>query len=154
MQRSVADAKRPRMHLISTHDTSANPPLPTPGPTSASVISEEDAAIQLMRLIDPLAITPILSPVTGDDLTERVSEIESSHEINGDGGHTRCTLCIVSKKGCDKKRPCGRCVQLGIDPQDCVSDDERGSAKRKVAARRRSSMFTRTVGRTRRINRS
>lgn len=125
-------------------------PTPTTASTSASVISDEDVAIQLMRLTDPLA-TPLLSPsVASED-----PDIKESSEPTGDEGeHSRCTRCISSKKGCDRKRPCHRCVQQGVDEVDCVSDDERGSAKRKIAALRRSTMMGRHVGRPRKVSRS
>lgn len=108
--------------------------LPTPTPTSASVISDEDVAIQLMRLTDPLA-TPILSPsVTGDEEHEEKSLPVPGHDNKE---HNRCTRCIASKKGCDRKRPCGRCVQQGLEEWECTSDDEKGSARKRVAALRR-----------------
>jgi hypothetical protein len=133
----------------------ANPPLPTPTPTSASVISDEDVAIQLMRLTDPLA-TPILSPSVVDEENEpeQQAQTESSHPPKADGEHSRCTRCIASKKGCDRKRPCGRCVQQGFEVEDCVSDDEKGTARKRVAALRRSTMMARTVGKSRRSGHS
>lgn len=136
----------PREHLLG--QTS----LPTPTPTSASVISDEDVAIQLIRLTDPLA-TPILSPCVLDSEPEtqssRVDSFQASQEENP---HGRCTRCISSKKGCDRKRPCGRCLQQGFDDSSCHSDDEKGSARKKVAAMRRSTMMGKTVGRSRRVN--
>jgi hypothetical protein len=129
----------PRDRIFSTQT------LPTPTPTSASVISDEDAAIQLMRLTDPLA-TPLRSPSIIDEEehdTPVVAQEEQKHQ------HNRCTRCIGSKKGCDRKRPCSRCVQQGFEEWECKSDDERESARKKVAALRRSTMMGRTVVRSR-----
>jgi len=145
---------------ISPRDTKPFPSLPTPTPTSASVISDEDAAIQLMRLTDPLA-TPLLSPSIIDENEEHMHHTEASGMgrekgvVPGERGagdadfaveeeHSRCTRCIGAKKGCDRRRPCGRCVGQGFE-NDCISDDEIGTARRKVAALRRSSMIGRSI---------
>ena len=138
------------MSLKSTQDISfSGQAYATPTPTTASVISDEDVAIQLMRLTDPLA-TPLLSP----SVASEENEAKESPEPAGEEEHSRCTRCISSKKGCDRKRPCNRCIQQGVDEADCVSDDERGSAKRKIAALRRSTMMGRHVGRPRKVSHS
>jgi len=114
-------------------------PLPTPTPTSASVISDEDVAIQLMRLTDPLA-TPLLSPSilsNEEDHHEQMSPPNIPTTTTVQSSHSRCTRCIASKKGCDRKRPCSRCIQQGFEEEDCVSDDEKGSARKRVAVLRR-----------------
>lgn len=36
----------------------------------------------------------------------------------------RCTRCKKAKKGCDRKRPCSRCVASGLGPEDCISEGE------------------------------
>lgn len=36
----------------------------------------------------------------------------------------RCKACIARKKGCDRQRPCGRCVDKGLGWEDCVPEDE------------------------------
>jgi Fungal Zn(2)-Cys(6) binuclear cluster domain len=142
------------MTFASTRDgLFLNQPLPTPTSTSASVISDEDVAIQLMRLTDPLA-TPILSPSVVDEENDTNSiQDEPSQSSSSTIEHSRCTHCISSKKGCDRKRPCSRCVQQGFEEWQCTSDDEKGTAKRKIAALRRSTMMGRTIGRSRRIAR-
>ncbi len=145
--------KTTRMSLKSTQDLSFSnqvyaTPTPTTASTSASVISDEDVAIQLMRLTDPLA-TPLLSPSVASEEHETRDASETTAEE-----HSRCTRCISSKKGCDRKRPCQRCVHQGIDDSDCVSDDEKGSARRKIAALRRSSATGRNVGRPRKVLRA
>src|SRR5271154_7142756 len=128
------------MTLNPSRDTLFPPPLPTPTPTSASVISDEDVAIQLMRLTDPLA-TPLLSPSVISDPEEEEEQQQQSvpQQIlpHTTSEHSRCTHCIASKKGCDRKRPCGRCVQQGFEVGECISDDEKGSARKRVAALRR-----------------
>lgn len=146
--------KTTRMSLKSTRDVLLGnqayaTPTPTTTSTSASVISDEDVAIQLMRLTDPLA-TPLLSP----SVASEEHETRDADETTAEEEHSRCTRCISSKKGCDRKRPCQRCVQQGIDDSDCVSDDEKGSARRKIAALRRSSAMGRNVGRPRKVIRS
>jgi hypothetical protein len=132
------------MTLNPPRDTLFPPPLPTPTPTSASVISDEDVAIQLMRLTDPLA-TPILSPSVIDSETD----VPPPSTAKAADEHTRCTRCIASKKGCDRKRPCARCVRQGFEDAECMSDDEGGSARKKVAALRR--MGRGSVGRVRKV---
>lgn len=141
--------KNTRMSSKSTRDPSyGNQAYATPTPTSASVISDEDVAIQLMRLTDPLA-TPLLSPSVASEEHETIDS-----EFAADEEHSRCTRCIATKKGCDRKRPCLRCVHQGVEEADCVSDDESGTAKRKIAALRRSTMVGRGVGRPRKVSRS
>lgn len=132
----------------------SNHPLPTPTSTSASVISDEDVALQLMRLNDPSA-TPILSPSIVDEEEHEDPVLQSGAPQHQETnlGHSRCTNCITSKKGCDKKRPCGRCVQQGLEEWQCMSDDERGTARKKIAALRRSTMMGRSIGRARRSTR-
>jgi hypothetical protein len=44
-------------------------------------------------------------------------------------------------------------VQAGCDT-DCASDDEKGTAKKRIAALRRSTMIGRSVGRPRKPSRS
>src|SRR5277367_2753161 len=134
------------MTLNPPRDILFPPPLPTPTPTSASVISDEDVAIQLMRLTDPLA-TPLLSPSVID--SENDFPVSTTSTNGASDEHGRCTRCIASKKGCDRKRPCGRCVQQGFDGTECTSDDEGGSARKKVAALRR--MGRGGVGKMRRV---
>lgn len=41
----------------------------------------------------------------------------------------RCQRCRKSKKGCDRQRPCGRCVDAGIGVDGCVSEDEGNGRK-------------------------
>lgn len=36
----------------------------------------------------------------------------------------RCKACIARKKGCDRKRPCRRCVDKGLGWEECVPEDE------------------------------
>jgi len=152
---SSRSRKVTRMSLKSTNDILfGNQPLPTPTPTSASVISDEDVAIQLMRLTEPLA-TPILSPSVVDEDNDLQSiQEEPSHHNHADVEHGRCTRCISSKKGCDRKRPCQRCVAQGLEDWECASDDEKGSARKKIAALRRSTSMGRNVGRPRKPSRS
>lgn len=151
---SPSPNKVTRMSVKTTGGYSyGNLPLPTPTPTTASVISDEDAAIQLMRLTDPLA-TPILSPSVVDEESDHQSVQEEAYkQIHAEQEHTRCTRCITAKKGCDRKRPCSRCVQAGCDESDCTSDDEKGSAKKRIAALRRSTIIGRSVGRPRKPSR-
>ena len=125
-------------------------PLPTPTSTIASAISEEDVAMQLIRLqSDPLA-TPstILSPRIQDDTPSPrtqsdLFQLAKAQVATQESEHSRCTKCIASKKGCDRKRPCGRCVAQGLDESGCFSDDERGSARKRVAQLRRSHTLMR-----------
>ena len=150
-----------RTTITSPRETKGFPCLPTPTPTNASVISDEDAAFQLTRLRDPLA-TPLLSPSIIDEDKEPpppdapavVADHALGEEAAGEkpvreGGvvgdeHSRCTRCIGAKKGCDRRRPCGRCDAQGFE-SGCCSDDEVGTARRKVAVLRRSSMIGRSV---------
>lgn len=120
-------------------------PLPTPSSTAASVFSDEDVAIQLMRLqSDPLATpTTILSPKFHDDTPPPRTQSESFQTPKTESEHSRCTRCIASKKGCDRKRPCGRCVAQGFGEDACLSDDEKGTARKRVAQLRRSSTLMR-----------
>ena len=37
---------------------------------------------------------------------------------------TRCLRCKEKKKGCDRQRPCGRCVRANIGLEGCIIDDE------------------------------
>lgn len=41
----------------------------------------------------------------------------------------RCQRCRKSKKGCDRQRPCGRCKDAGIPPEQCISEDETNGRK-------------------------
>jgi hypothetical protein len=97
-----------------------------------------------MRLTDPLA-TPILTP----SVIDSENDIPLSTTAKAPDEHSRCTRCIASKKGCDRKRPCGRCEQQGFKDADCMSDDEGGSARKKVAALRRIGRGS--VGRVRKV---
>jgi len=135
------------MTLSTKEAASLNNPLPTPASTAASVFSDEDVAIQLMRLqSDPLATpTTILSPKFHDDTPSPGTQSEFSQLPKAENEHSRCTRCIASKKGCDRKRPCGRCVSQGFDENTCVSDDEKGSARKRVAQLRRSSTLMRKL---------
>jgi hypothetical protein len=102
-----------------------------------------------MRLTDPLA-TPLLSPPIIEEPETTLEKPETKIESKVDGEeHSRCTSCIAKKKGCDRKRPCSRCVQQGFEEWECTSDDEKGSARKKVAALRRSTMMGRTVVKSR-----
>ena len=53
--------------------------------------------------------------------------------LNGTGedlsAMPRCQRCRKSKKGCDRKRPCGRCKEAGIGPEGCVSEEEGNGRK-------------------------
>lgn len=104
-----------------------------------------------MRLTDPLA-TPLPSQSVIDD-EEEAHRHESEDHTHVSEEHSRCTRCIATKKGCDRKRPCSRCVQQGFEEWECKSDDEKGSARKKVAAMRRSTLIGKTVIRSRRANR-
>jgi hypothetical protein len=146
-------SRQPRPSDSSREFSFRPPPLPTPTPTTASVFSDEDVAIQLMRLTDPLA-TPLLSPSVVDE-----AEAEKDHSIpdtekktdsvedpcKEEPQHSRCARCIHSKKGCDRKRPCSRCVQSGYEDWECTSDDERGTAQKRIAAIRRTSAIGRST---------
>src|ERR1700737_2319506 len=134
---------------MTTQRDNPTQPLPTPTPTSASVISDEDVAIQLMRHTEPLA-TPLLSPSLADEDNASIYSDVIPREPSA--GHNRCTRCIASKKGCDRKRPCGRCVQQGEDGE-CMSDDDKGSARKKISAMSRSTTIGRRVGRPRSTSR-
>lgn len=131
-----------RTTILSPRENKGFPSLPTPTPTTASVISDEDAAFQLTRLRDPLA-TPLQSPSIIDE-EDGAGDLPAETGPTVEGEHSRCTRCIGAKKGCDRRRPCGRCVAQGFEV-GCVSDDEVGTARRKVAALRRSSMIGRSV---------
>jgi hypothetical protein len=103
-----------------------------------------------MRLTDPLA-TPLLSPTIIEEPETVFEKPETKIESKADGEeHSRCTRCIAKKKGCDRIRPCSRCVQQGFEEWECTSDDETGSARKKVAALRRSTMMGRTMAKPRR----
>ena len=41
----------------------------------------------------------------------------------------RCQRCRKSKKGCDRQRPCQRCVDAGIGIDGCISEDETNGRK-------------------------
>ena len=49
----------------------------------------------------------------------------------------RCTRCKKTKKGCDRKRPCQRCVEAGLQAWECIGEEEvsksRNVKKRKGA---------------------
>jgi len=46
----------------------------------------------------------------------------------------RCQRCRKSKKGCDRQRPCQRCKDAGIPPEQCISEDEAGTRRGRQAA--------------------
>jgi hypothetical protein len=41
----------------------------------------------------------------------------------------RCKRCRRSKKGCDRQRPCGRCVDAGLGLSGCESEEEENGRK-------------------------
>jgi len=43
----------------------------------------------------------------------------------------RCQRCRKSKKGCDRQRPCQRCIDAGIGIEGCISEDEGNGRKGK-----------------------
>ncbi|KAA8912862.1 hypothetical protein FN846DRAFT_772859 [Sphaerosporella brunnea] len=47
---------------------------------------------------------------------------------------SRCQRCRKSKKGCDRQRPCQRCKDAGLSPEQCISEDEAGTRRGRIAA--------------------
>jgi hypothetical protein len=54
--------------------------------------------------------------------------------IPGEEPRPRCQRCRKSKKGCDRQRPCQRCKDAGLPPDQCISEDEAGTRRGRVAA--------------------
>jgi hypothetical protein len=52
----------------------------------------------------------------------------------GEEPRPRCQRCRKSKKGCDRQRPCQRCKDAGLPPDQCISEDEAGTRRGRVAA--------------------
>lgn len=76
-----------------------------------------------------------MSPPALPQHSRKSSLITSTTPIAGMGGDDdlsskpRCQRCRKSKKGCDRQRPCQRCVDAGIGIEGCVSEDEGNGRK-------------------------
>lgn len=77
------------------------------------------AAMGSAALAKPLPSRPDLIP-TG----EKSSAPARSRCNQYTASRTRCLRCKEKKKGCDRQRPCGRCVRAGVGIEGCVVDDE------------------------------
>lgn len=97
--------------------------LPTPANT---ICSDEDAAMFLMRLSDP-TLPALHTPTQTPSAT---STTPSDEGISRNQARPRCARCKKTKKGCDRKRPCKRCVDAGCE-DGCHSADESGKKTRR-----------------------
>jgi hypothetical protein len=65
--------------------------------------------------------------------TSLASTINFQHQLGADeddlSSKPRCQRCRKSKKGCDRQRPCQRCVDAGIGIEGCISEDEGNGRK-------------------------
>lgn len=65
--------------------------------------------------------------------TSSASTINFQHQPGVDendlSSKPRCQRCRKSKKGCDRQRPCQRCVDAGIGIDGCVSEEEGNGRK-------------------------
>ncbi|OLL23155.1 putative transcriptional regulatory protein [Neolecta irregularis DAH-3] len=114
--------------------------LPTPAPTTISAISDEDVARTLISLGE---ISPPKLPLDdrdsfslSDPLTE--SDKGSLYEAPVPAIEmpppppklaARCARCKKSKKGCDRSRPCARCLSAGC-ADGCITDEDENTPKR------------------------
>lgn len=85
----------------------------------------EELERRKQRQIPPADILPSVSPpqnknliVTNDNEDDEKEENLSSITKKNVGA--RCQRCIKNKKGCDLKRPCGRCRSLNIPAAACI----------------------------------
>lgn len=71
---------------------------------------------------------------------DRGHELPVSGEAAGKPGRSRarkaCAECFRVKKGCDGKRPCVRCVKVGVDCKDNINNER----KRKERGQKRSEL--------------
>lgn len=69
--------------------------------------------------VAPLASRPDLIPACEKPPTPVRGEYDP-HPVP----KPRCLRCKQRKKGCDRQRPCGRCVKAGIGIDGCIIDEE------------------------------
>ena len=143
-----------------------------PTPATLSVISDEDVAMQLIRLggnspsVNSSTFTTSGTPhyrTDGDSMSTSSGMIVTTPQASdalraatnglaaqnmgapplptGAYSGARCIRCKKTKKGCDRRRPCQRCMDAGLDPWECVSEAEttksRGGFRRRRGADRR-----------------
>ena len=105
----------------------ASPPASRKPSVSSSVSSGNPNKSRPNGTVNLVPGTP-LSPDQPDPLV--VGDAASA-----DAPRPRCQRCRKSKKGCDRQRPCQRCKDAGIPPDQCISEDEAGTRRgRQVAA--------------------
>ena len=146
-----------------------------PTPATLSVISDEDVAMQLIRLggnspsVNSSTFTTSGTPryrTDGDSISTSSGMIVTTPQAgdalraatNGVAAPTmgapplptgaysgaRCIRCKKTKKGCDRRRPCQRCIDAGLEPWECVSEAEttksRGGFRRRRGVDRRKQL--------------
>ncbi|KAL7274062.1 hypothetical protein RUND412_003063 [Rhizina undulata] len=76
--------------------------------------------------------TSLFNPQTATPIEEHHNHHEHS-EVPAP--KPRCQRCRKSKKGCDRQRPCQRCKDAGIPVEGCISEDEAGTRRGRLAAK-------------------
>ncbi|BFZ55320.1 hypothetical protein PYCC9005_002360 [Savitreella phatthalungensis] len=73
----------------------------------------------------------------------------STEDKNGLGRSigVRCIRCKKSKKGCDRQRPCGRCVDAD---EECITEDE-GSGRKRGSKKKGHSAASSSISSTKRV---